>query len=150
MIIIYCDGGSRGNPGPAASAFVATVDEKIIYKESKYLGIETNNVAEYNSVIIALNWIKATNPKSEIVINLDSQLVERQLNGFYKVKNEKLKVLYNKIKLQIYSSKLLIKFNWSYREKNTLADSLVNETLDRHAMKVLRTMTRVMNASTGK
>ena len=65
-MIIYCDGGSRGNPGPAASAFVVTQDkqslspsgdEKVIYKEGKYLGIETNNVAEYTAVLLATEWL---------------------------------------------------------------------------------------------
>jgi hypothetical protein len=56
--------------------------------------------------------------------------VERQLNGFYKVKNENLKKLFDQIKLLISDSKITIKFQWGYRTKNTLADSLVNETLD--------------------
>lgn len=161
-MIIYCDGGSRGNPGPAASAFVVTQDkqslttlkqslspsgdEKVIYKESKYLGIETNNVAEYTAVLLAVNWLseqlKIKNEK--IIINLDSQLVERQLNGHYKVKNLKLKVLFDQIKFLILNSSLLISFKWNYRTDNELADDLVNEELDRSAM------TRVRHPSTGK
>lgn len=138
-LTIYCDGGSRGNPGSAASAFVATIDDKVIYKESKYLGIETNNVAEYRAVLLAITWLtskyKGLSTKY-IVINLDSQLVERQLNGYYKVKNQKLKVLADEIKLKIVNFKsvtgdaLKIRFVWGYRSKNTLADDLVNETLD--------------------
>lgn len=131
-MIIYCDGGSRGNPGPAASAFVAVDDKKIVFKESKYLGIETNNVAEYNAVLMAVNWINDTKPKNEIIVNLDSQLVERQLNGFYKIKNEKLKVLADNIKLVIKKSNLKVNFVWGYRENNEVADSLVNEELDSH------------------
>lgn len=129
-IIIYCDGGSRGNPGPAASAFVVTEGKDVLYKESKYLGIETNNVAEYNAVLIAINWVSDAKPKGEIIINLDSQLVERQLNGFYKIKSPKLKVLFDQIKFLILNSSLLIKFVWNYRTDNELADELVNETLD--------------------
>jgi len=133
MMVIYCDGGSRGNPGPAASAFVVTVNKEVLYKESKYLGKETNNVAEYNSVLIALNWIKDTNSKGEIVINLDSQLIERQINGFYKVKNEKLKTLHQEVtnKLKLIKN---IKICWNYRTDNELADNLVNEELDRSTM----------------
>ena len=132
---IYCDGGSRGNPGSAACAFVVVEDDAVVFKEGKHLGIETNNVAEYTAVLQAVKWLskeKITNSKSQVIINLDSQLVERQLNGFYKVKNEKLGILYDKIKLQITNYKLQIKFQWGYRSKNSIADDLVNETLDLH------------------
>lgn len=139
MLTIYCDGGSRGNPGPAASAFVVTESEKTIYSEGKYLGLETNNVAEYTAVLLAITWLTEQFPISNlqfpIIINLDSQLVERQLNGFYKVKNDKLKVLYDKIKLLTVNYSLLIKYQWGYRTKNTLADSLVNETLDKASVR---------------
>ena len=138
-MIIYCDGGSRGNPGPAASAFVVTQDPsgaeagKAIFKEGKYLGIETNNVAEYTAVLLAIEWLaskyKVLSTKY-IVINLDSQLVERQLNGKYRIRNMKLKDLHDKIKMKIKESNLEINFVWGYREKNKLADDLVNETLD--------------------
>lgn len=129
-MIIYCDGGSRGNPGPAASAFVATVGDEVIYKESKYLGIETNNVAEYSAVLIALNWIKDTNPKEEVIVNLDSQLIERQINGLYKVKNERLQKLHTEVLTILKSINSTIKFVWNYRTDNELADNLVNEELD--------------------
>lgn len=134
--IIFCDGGSRGNPGPAASAFVVVgQDNKLIYKEGKYLGIETNNVAEYSAVLLALHWLiknsLTLNFLSEkISFRLDSQLVERQLNGLYRVKDIKLKKLYDEIKKLIQEYNLKITFTWSYRDKNILADSLVNKTLD--------------------
>lgn len=131
-MIIYCDGGSRGNPGPSASAFVATVDDEVIYREGKYLGIETNNVAEYNAVIMALTWIKDSTPKDEVIINLDSQLIERQINGQYKVKDSKLVLLHNKVKLILNELKVKPKFIWNYRNGNELADDLVNEELDAH------------------
>lgn len=131
-IIIFCDGGSRGNPGPAASAFVVTNNDKLVFKGSKFLGIETNNVAEYTAVSIAVDWLINEKINSEVVFNLDSQLVERQLNGFYKIKNDRLKKLAEEIKLKIYSSKLNVKFRWGYRSDNTLADDLVNEELDKN------------------
>lgn len=131
-IIIYCDGGSRGNPGPAASAFVVVDDGKVKYKESKYLGIETNNVAEYTAVLLAIEWLakQLKIKKEEITINLDSQLVERQLNDHYRVKNQRLKKLFDQIKLLMLNYNLLIKYKWNYRVHNTLADNLINETLD--------------------
>ena len=139
-MIIFCDGGSRGNPGPAASAFVVTKGKKVIYKSSKFLGVETNNIAEYTAVLLAVDWLVENvinNPKSVVIVNLDSQLIERQLNGFYKVKNEKLKVIYNKIISKISKYNLEINFQWNYRTDNVLADNLVNKQLD-------------MAASTGK
>ncbi|KKP46522.1 MAG: Ribonuclease HI [Candidatus Woesebacteria bacterium GW2011_GWA1_33_30] len=131
-LVIYCDGGSRGNPGPAASAFVVTNSNTVLHKESKFLGNETNNVAEYSAVLLAVIWLSRNlilNSQS-LIINLDSQLVERQLNGFYKIKNLKLKLFYNEIKKLILKKKLSIKFVWNFRDYNKLADLLVNEELD--------------------
>jgi len=137
-LIIYCDGGSRGNPGPAASAFVVTEREKVVDKGSKFLGRETNNVAEYWAVKLAIEWISQNLDKlvfhDLIIVNLDSQLVERQLNGVYKIKNEKLKIIYNEIKSLIINNKLTVNFVWNYREKNQLADSLVNFELDENKL----------------
>lgn len=132
-MIIYCDGGSRGNPGPAAAAFVAIKEKTVFYKESKYLGIETNNAAEYQAVLMAVNWVKDCGFKEEIKINLDSQLIQRQINGKYKVKSEKLKKFYKQIIDILEKHNLKIKFTWSYRTDNEPADTLVNEELDASA-----------------
>lgn len=137
-VIVFCDGGSRGNPGPAASAFVVTEKETVIYKEGKFIGVNTNNIAEYNAVLMAVKWLSknqeaVTTMESEIVFNLDSQLVERQLNGFYKIKNQNLMNYVLEIKKLISDNKLDIKFTWGYRSNNKLADSLVNEALDQAA-----------------
>lgn len=133
-LIIYCDGGSRGNPGPAASAFVATSNNQVVFKKSLYLGIETNNYAEYQAVLMAVEWIvsqlEILNSKFQILINLDSQLVQRQLTGVYKIKNERLKIIADKILKLIKENNLDIKIVWNYREKNSLADKLVNVELD--------------------
>ena len=135
-IFIYCDGGARGNPGPAASAFVAIQDGKVIHKASKYLGKATNNVAEYGSVILALTWLYK-NYKSaldlEVTVNLDSELVTKQMSGLYKVKNPKLKemhVIGKRLESKL-STKVLYK--WTPRDKNRLADFLVNKELDKHS-----------------
>src|SRR3989344_7261691 len=113
-LIIYCDGGSRGNPGPAASAVVVTKNNKAIFSEGKYLGRATNNVAEYSAVLMAIQWLVKN--QSEIsnnivtTINLDSQLLEKQLNGFYKVKNEKMKMFFNEIVKLISVNRLNVTF----------------------------------------
>lgn len=130
---IYCDGGSRGNPGPAASAFVVTLDGKTLDQGSQYLGTDTNNVAEYNSVLLAMKWLKKyskTEKISEVLFNLDSQLIQRQLTGVYKMKNENLKKYFLKIRDLQKNLDFKIIFAWSYRDKNKLADELVNTTLD--------------------
>jgi len=126
---IYCDGGARGNPGPAACAFVAITNGKIIYKQGKYIGKATNNVAEYSAVILALTWLTKQNFQ-EINFRLDSQLVARQLEGSYKIKNENLKSLF--ATARELQKKLNTQINFSYvpRIKNVLADRLVNDTLD--------------------
>ena len=93
---IFCDGGSRGNPGKSASAFVVEEKGSIIYSEAKYLGIATNNFAEYSAVLLALRWIKENKDilEKEIIFVLDSELVARQINGVYKIKNKKLKEIF--------------------------------------------------------
>lgn len=129
-MVIYCDGGSRGNPGHAASAFVATTDDEVVYREGKYIGITTNNVAEYTAVIMALKWISDSQPSGQVIINLDSQLIERQINGLYKVKDEKLQRLHLEVNDKLKLLKNKPKFVWNYRKDNELADDLVNEELD--------------------
>lgn len=127
---INCDGGSRGNPGPAASAFVVHSDNKLIYKQSKFLGKETNNVAEYNAVLMACEWLKDNSVSEDVQFLLDSELIVKQINGIYKIKNENLKNIFNKIINIIKELKITVTFTHVYRENNSLADELVNECLD--------------------
>lgn len=131
-IKIFCDGGSRGNPGKSASAFVVEDGSKLVYSEAKYLGIATNNFAEYNAVFAALKWVRENKEllKKEIVFILDSELVVKQINGLYKVKNKKLKEISFEIKniLESFPQKIIFK-NVS-REKNKMADFLVNQKLN--------------------
>ena len=133
---MYTDGGARGNPGPAATGVVIT-DEKgnFIKKYSKEIGIRTNNEAEYEAVIFALQKIKQLFGKEKvkkinIEIRMDSELVARQLNGKYKVEEEKLSPLF----IKIWNLKMdfgNISFVEIPREKNREADRLLNEELDR-------------------
>ena len=98
---IYTDGGARGNPGPAASSFVAIDEGKVIHKNSLYLGVRTNNEAEYEAVILALSWLINNLDileHKDIVFKLDSELVARQLSGIYKIKSPNLRILVTKIK----------------------------------------------------
>ncbi|HOK00442.1 MAG TPA: ribonuclease HI family protein [Candidatus Pacearchaeota archaeon] len=135
-ISIYTDGGSRGNPGKAAIG-VVFVNEKnqIIKKYSDYLGDNfTNNEAEYKAVIFALKKFKALFSKelaknTEVTIFSDSELLVKQLNGEYKILDEKIQPLF----LEVWNLKLdfkSVKFKLIKREKNKEADRLVNEALD--------------------
>lgn len=132
---IYCDGGSRGNPGPAASAFAVFKGKENIHTDSEYLGKNTNNVAEYNSLLMALRWIEK-NLKSEdsASITLDSQLVYKQMMGEYRIKNKTLMTYAKKIKeLEIKFSGIIF-YKWSPRKHNKTADALVNEKLDEKSL----------------
>ncbi len=134
-IIVYTDGGSRGNPGPAALGVVIK-DEKgnLIKKYGEALGAKTNNEAEYAAVVSALKKIKALFGKEKtkkmvVDMRMDSELVAKQLTGKYKIEVERLFPLF----IKIWNLKMDFK-NISYthvpREQNKEADQMVNEALD--------------------
>jgi len=135
-IIIYTDGGSRGNPGPSAIGVVISDEKGNTLKEySHYLGDDsTNNEAEYQAVIFALKKIKLlfgkkTAYNSEIEINSDSQLLVKQINGEYKILEPNIQPLFLKVwNLKIDFKK--ITFKSIPREQNKEADRLVNQALD--------------------
>jgi probable phosphoglycerate mutase len=130
-LIVYGDGGSRGNPGEAAYGFAIFENGKLLFSEGKRLGITTNNVAEYSSVTNALEWIKNNRPQTTFIeFYLDSLLVASQLSGRYKIKHPSMKELYAKTKT--LESKLSAKISYSQvpREQNKIADRLVNDALD--------------------
>jgi ribonuclease HI/uncharacterized protein YqfB (UPF0267 family) len=129
-IKLYTDGGSRGNPGPSALGFVITDDnDQIIYEGSKYLGITTNNQAEYQAVKAGLDMCtKFTS--GTVRVFLDSQLVANQMNGIYKIKNRELWPIHQSIKEiseQLFKN---VSFTYIPREFNKLADAQVNIALD--------------------
>ena len=95
-LVVYSDGASRGNPGPSAAAFVALTEEgRVLQKRTKYLGVKTNNQAEYLALIYALESVSGL--ADQILCRMDTQLVVRQLNGQYAVKNLQLKALRDKV-----------------------------------------------------
>jgi len=129
MIQLYTDGGARGNPGPAACAFLIFKDGNKVYHEGKKLGMATNNVAEYTAVIEGLR--KAAEFDYEVEVFSDSELVIRQLNGEYKIKQPHLKELSYKLR-EAESRFKTVRYNHRPREDpmQKLADRLVNEALD--------------------
>lgn len=131
--IIYTDGGSRNNPGPSAFGVVITDDRGQVLKEySRYLGEATNNQAEYEAVIFALQKAKQLKIK-ELEIRTDSELVGKQLLGKYKIKDPDLQPLFIKAwNLRLDYDKVDIKI--IPREQNKKADKLVNQELDRRKL----------------
>jgi ribonuclease HI len=137
-IFINTDGGSRGNPGPAAIGVVFCGEkESMIYSYKRCIGEATNNEAEYQAIIEALkilaksDWFKKfNNDNGEVVCRLDSQLVVEQVNGNYKIKQDHIKRFIEEIKSIIAEFNLKISFIHIRREENKLADKLVNQALD--------------------
>jgi ribonuclease HI len=126
-MIIYTDAGSRGNPGKSACAYIIVKDDRIIEEKSKFLGIKTNNEAEYNAIILALE-----NIKGDFDLVSDSQVVIKQINGEYKINLQHLKELNKKVSDLCKGRK--INFLNARRENLFIsrADYLVNEELDKN------------------
>ncbi len=138
-LTVYTDGGARGNPGPAASAFLV-YDENgsVIHQQARCIGRATNNVAEYTAVLDAVSWLveqqdNTVSAVDNIIVRLDSQLVVEQLSGRFKIKNSVLKQL--ALQIQRRSMKLpSMRFVHVRRYLNAAADALVNKALDAAAM----------------
>jgi len=128
-ILIYTDGGARGNPGPAGIGVIILDAKKNKIKEScKYIGEATNNIAEYNALIHGLEealLLKA----DDVVIHLDSELVVKQLNGDYRVKDPDIKPLFEKA-LGLLKSLNSFEIRHIERAKNKEADKLVNKAIN--------------------
>lgn len=133
-LVVFVDGGARGNPGPAAVGFIIKNSSgEIIHRQGKYIGETTNNVAEYQAVIEALKWINANLKKQSLRVEffLDSKLVVNQLNGIFKVKEIKMRNLVVRVRQLERELGGNISYQLIPREKNFLADSLVNQSLDK-------------------
>ena len=125
---IFTDGGSRGNPGPAAYAYVIKRPGQPDIEGKAYLGNSTNNVAEYTGLVKALEHAKKIGGK-KLIVNSDSELMVKQMNGQYKVKNEGLRPLYQQaVALRKHFDTVTIKH--VYRDQNSHADALCNEAMD--------------------
>jgi ribonuclease HI len=128
-LVVHVDGGARGNPGPAAAAAVlATPDGDVVDEAHVFLGIATNNVAEYRGLLLGLERAKALGADEVEVVN-DSELVAKQINGLYKVKHPDMRPLHAQ------AMQALSGFDrWTVRSvpraQNAGADALVNQALD--------------------
>ncbi|HVI60678.1 MAG TPA: reverse transcriptase-like protein [Candidatus Saccharimonadales bacterium] len=128
---IFADGGSRGNPGPSASGFVILdMEDNVLVDKGIYLGVTTNNQAEYTSLKLALEECRKMGVR-EIQVYMDSMLVVNQMKGVFKVKNRELWPLHDAIK-QLAQDFRKVSFSHVPREFNKLADAAVNRALDAH------------------
>lgn len=128
MLVIFADGASLGNPGPMGIGIVIYRDGMRIEELSEYLGVGTNNIAEYTAIIKALQTAHRMG-EAEIHIKSDSQLVIRQVSNEYKVKDPKLKPL--KREIDKLCKSLEVHFEHISREKNAEADKLAKEAAER-------------------
>jgi len=135
VLNIYTDGGSRGNPGISGYGLVIYEDkQKVLYQEGKFLGVKTNNEAEYSGIIAALEWVKKNKTNYNITqLNFfaDSQLMIRQFQGLYKVKAPTLLPLYAQAQQLLAQINLPTKYTDVRRDFNKLADELANQAMDR-------------------
>ncbi len=128
-IFLYTDGGSRGNPGPAGiGVIILDSAKKKIRQLYKYIGETTNNIAEYSALLQGLEAALDLNAE-EIVVYMDSELLARQLNGEYKVKNSDIKVLFEKA-LNMLKKFKSFEIRHIERSKNKEADKLVNKAIN--------------------
>lgn len=130
LLIAHCDGGARGNPGPAGyGAQISTESGEVLAELSQFLGIRTNNVAEYSGLLGVLEWTLAHNYKRLRVIS-DSELMVKQIQGKYKVNSPDLKPLWAEARARI--AKLDdFQITHALRHKNKDADRLANEAMDK-------------------
>lgn len=128
-LIVYTDGGSRGNPGPSAAGFIVMSDkEHVVHEGGMYLGVTTNNQAEYQAVMLGLEKALEMGAKA-VDVRLDSLLVVNQMNGLYDIKNRELWPVHERIKSLITKFDK-VTFMHVRREFNQLADGMVNKILD--------------------
>lgn len=132
ILSVYTDGAARGNPGPAASAFILVQGSKVLFSDVKLIGNATNNSAEYNAIVNALTYIKRFY-KGKIKLYSDSQLAIKQITGEWKINYPHLANLQKKI---LSLSKFFQKVEYSHTTRNDpfiqICDKLCNEKLDKN------------------
>mgnify|MGYP003335687255 CR=1 FL=1 len=127
--VIYSDGGSRGNPGPSAAGFVIMNERgEVVSEGGAYLGIATNNIAEYQAVYLGLERAQELGVRV-VDFRMDSQLVANQMNGLYKIKHPDLAIIHHRIS-ELAQRFDKVTFSHVRREYNKLADGVVNKILD--------------------
>ncbi len=130
MCNAFIDGASRGNPGESGiGVLIKDLNGEVIESISGYIGLTTNNIAEYTALLVCLNKVVELKCK-KIVVYTDSELLTRQLKGIYKVKNQGIKKIYAKVQNLIKASEFDFEIHHIAREKNSDADFLANVGID--------------------
>lgn len=128
--VVHTDGASRGNPGHAGlGVVIADADGATLVEWNDYIGQSTNNVAEYRALLAAIDRLLEL-PLAPVRFHLDSELIVKQLNGQYRVKDDKMKLLYDQVRVRLTRLPGAT-FTHVAREKNGRADRLANEAIDR-------------------
>lgn len=127
-LVLFADGGARGNPGEAAYGAVVQEESRVLIELSDRLGVTTNNVAEYSALIFGLRAINDLDPDAHVLVRMDSKLIVEQMSGNWKIKNPEMRRL--AIEARDAHPPKLVRYEWIPRELNTHADRLVNEALD--------------------
>jgi ribonuclease HI len=130
QLIIHTDGASRGNPGPAAYAYRIERDGEPDVEEAGCLGRMTNNQAEYTALVRALEHALELGPEHPVLVRSDSELLVKQMNGQYRVKDEGLRDLYEEARDLVRRFRGPVTIRHVRREQNARADALCNEALD--------------------
>jgi len=128
---LSADGGSRGNPGPAGYGTVITENGKIIAELFDFIGVATNNVAEYSGLIAGLTAINEIDPSATVDVKMDSKLVVEQMSGRWQIKHADMRVLAQSARSAHNPS--LVTYTWIPRDENSHADRLANKALDQQA-----------------
>jgi ribonuclease HI len=129
-VVAYCDGGSRGNPGPAGfGVYIQDADGRVLAELSEYLGARTNNFAEYSALLAALEFA-ITNGHRNLRVVSDSELMVKQMKGQYRVNSPELRPLYDEAKRRVIKLEHF-QIQHVLREKNRHADRLANLAMDR-------------------
>ena len=133
ILSIFTDGGSKGNPGPAAIGYVMYIQGKEVFKGRQDIGVATNNDAEYRALIEALKHVvkrkKQLGEFEEIQVSSDSRLLVNQVRGLFKIKNAKIREYVLQVRMLENEIGLPISYKDIPREENTVADALVNNKL---------------------
>ena len=128
---LYADGGSRGNPGPSASGYVILdMDDQIILRHGEYLGVTTNNQAEYQALKLGLEHAAHDFQAREVHVYMDSMLVVNQMKNIFKIKNRDLWPIHNAC-VELVKKFNKVTFDHVPRELNKLADAEVNQAMDK-------------------
>lgn len=129
--LLTADGGSRGNPGPAGFGSVISENSSIIAELYEFIGVATNNVAEYSGLIAGLSAIHAIDPTAEVEVKMDSKLVVEQMSGRWQIKHPDMRLLASDARAA--HSPSLVTYQWIPRDENSHADRLANKALDEEA-----------------